>query len=335
MPRKTFTAGEVLAAADVNEYLMDQSVMTFADSGARGSAIGTAIAQEGMLTYLEDTDAFEYWDGSAFTAFGGGGGAATNAIINGAFEINQRNYASAGTLASGAYGFDRWKANAADTTLTFTPAPQGQEITINDTKGIKQIIERANLPAGTYTLSFSGTATGRIYNTGATPPSYAASPITVTLDGLANVEVEFTASGGAKTLSNVQLEAGSTATPFRRNANSVQGELAACQRYYFQTTQDVGQTGIGFGQSSSTTAAIGYINLPVRMRTTPTSVSFSTLVVYDGSTFYAVSALTIRTQFTSPNMMAVDVVSTGLTNFRPYLLSAQTTAGFVGISAEL
>jgi hypothetical protein len=67
MPRKTFTAGEVLAAADVNEYLMDQSVMTFADSGARGSAIGTAIAQEGMLTYLEDTDAFEYWDGSAFT----------------------------------------------------------------------------------------------------------------------------------------------------------------------------------------------------------------------------------------------------------------------------
>jgi hypothetical protein len=66
MPRKTFTAGEVLAAADVNDFLMDQSVMTFADSTARGSAIGTAIAQEGMLTYLEDTDAFEYWDGTAF-----------------------------------------------------------------------------------------------------------------------------------------------------------------------------------------------------------------------------------------------------------------------------
>jgi hypothetical protein len=73
MPRKTFTAGEVLAAADVNEYLMDQSVMTFADSGARGSAIGTAIAQEGMLTYLEDTDAFEYWDGSAWVETDSGG----------------------------------------------------------------------------------------------------------------------------------------------------------------------------------------------------------------------------------------------------------------------
>jgi hypothetical protein len=65
MPRKTFTAGEVLAAADVNTFLMDQSVMTFAGTAARGSAIGTAT--EGMLTYLEDTDAFEYWDGSAFT----------------------------------------------------------------------------------------------------------------------------------------------------------------------------------------------------------------------------------------------------------------------------
>jgi hypothetical protein len=64
MPRKTFTAGEVLAAADVNLYLMNQSVMTFADSTARASAIGTAT--EGMLTYLEDTNAFQYFDGSDY-----------------------------------------------------------------------------------------------------------------------------------------------------------------------------------------------------------------------------------------------------------------------------
>ena len=63
MPKKTFTAGEVLAAADVNTFLMDQSVMTFADSAARGSAIGTAT--EGMVTYLEDTDGLELWNGTA------------------------------------------------------------------------------------------------------------------------------------------------------------------------------------------------------------------------------------------------------------------------------
>jgi len=64
MPRKTFTAGEVLTAANVNTFLMDQAVMTFADSTARGTAIGTAT--EGMLTYLQDTNVFEYWDGSAY-----------------------------------------------------------------------------------------------------------------------------------------------------------------------------------------------------------------------------------------------------------------------------
>jgi hypothetical protein len=66
MPRKQFTPGEVLSAADVNTFLMDQAVMTFADSDARGSAIGTAT--EGMLTYLADTDAYEYWDGAAYVA---------------------------------------------------------------------------------------------------------------------------------------------------------------------------------------------------------------------------------------------------------------------------
>jgi hypothetical protein len=70
MPRKVFTAGEVLTAADVNSFLMDQSVMTFAGTAARGSAIGTAT--EGMLTYLADTNAFEYWNGTAYQALIGG-----------------------------------------------------------------------------------------------------------------------------------------------------------------------------------------------------------------------------------------------------------------------
>ena len=65
MPRKTFTAGEVLAAADVNTFLMDQRIMTFADSTARSSAIGTATA--GMITYLADADTFQYWNGTEYT----------------------------------------------------------------------------------------------------------------------------------------------------------------------------------------------------------------------------------------------------------------------------
>lgn len=75
MPRKVFTAGEVLAAGDVNTFLMDQSVMTFANSAARGSAIGTAT--QGMLTYLIDTNTYEYWDGSAYGPLAADGGEST------------------------------------------------------------------------------------------------------------------------------------------------------------------------------------------------------------------------------------------------------------------
>ena len=64
MPRKVFTAGEVLAAADVNEFLMDQAVQSFAGTAARGSAIPSPV--EGMTTYLEDSDSVEIHNGTSF-----------------------------------------------------------------------------------------------------------------------------------------------------------------------------------------------------------------------------------------------------------------------------
>lgn len=61
--RRTFAAGEVLTAGNVMGYLQDQAVMKFAGTAARGSAIGTAVA-EGMVSYLADTNAVEVYDGS-------------------------------------------------------------------------------------------------------------------------------------------------------------------------------------------------------------------------------------------------------------------------------
>jgi hypothetical protein len=69
MPRKVFTAGEVLAAADVNEFLMDQAVQSFAGTAARGSAIPTPVT--GMTTYLEDTKDLRTYDGSAYISTSG------------------------------------------------------------------------------------------------------------------------------------------------------------------------------------------------------------------------------------------------------------------------
>jgi hypothetical protein len=191
-----------------------------------------------------------------------------NKIINGDFRINQRVYTSASNLASGAYGFDRWKSTFTNTTLTFTSAPQGQIVTINSGGSVEQIIERENMPAGTYVLSWTGTATGRVYNTGATPPSYAASPILVTIDGTANVEVEFTASGGTRTLQNVQLEAGNVASAFERRP--IGTELALCQRYYEksydQTTTPGTATETGVHRHSGSVNGSGRHYVPIRFK---------------------------------------------------------------------
>jgi hypothetical protein len=66
MSRKVFTAGEVLAAADVNNFLMNQTVMSFAGTASRTASIGTPV--EGMYTHLEDTDRLEFWNGSSWTS---------------------------------------------------------------------------------------------------------------------------------------------------------------------------------------------------------------------------------------------------------------------------
>jgi len=261
-----------------------------------------------------------------------------NLIINGNFTINQRAYTSATNLASGSYGFDRWKSSYTNTSLTFTSAPAGQSVTISTSGVLTQIVEQANVPAGTYTLSWTGTATGRIYNSGGTPPSYAASPIAFTADGLANVVVEFTASGSTKTLSKVKLELGSTATAYCYAGVTIQGELAACQRYYIRNTTG-GNGGAQFsqGNSASTTLVLYPISLPVTMRINPNVIDYNGTTVYDIGTgaSTAISALTIN-QATPQLVLLLATVASGLTQYRPYNLYANTSAAaYIGLSAEL
>jgi hypothetical protein len=62
--KKTFVAGEVLLAQDVNDYLMDQTVMNFASDAARSSAIPTPT--EGMFSVTTDNDEVDYYDGGSW-----------------------------------------------------------------------------------------------------------------------------------------------------------------------------------------------------------------------------------------------------------------------------
>lgn len=79
---KEFTAGEVLAATDVNQFLASQVIMVFAGTAARASAIGTPT--EGMFTYLKDTDTLEYYTTTWQPFSAGGGGLEQNFLLMGA-----------------------------------------------------------------------------------------------------------------------------------------------------------------------------------------------------------------------------------------------------------
>jgi hypothetical protein len=135
----------------------------------------------------------------------------------------------------------------------------------------------------------------------------------------------------------VQIEVGSTATPFQTASGSIGGELALCQRYYYRSIagNSYGWFGNALGQGATT--AIAGCNLPVMMRTVPTSVDFSTLSLVDGTNTVAITALVINTFRSSATVGTVDVTAaSGLTQYRPYYINQNASnTGYIGFSAEL
>jgi hypothetical protein len=155
---------------------------------------------------------------------------------------------------------------------------------------------------------------------------------------LANVEVEFTADGGTRTLSKVQLEAGSTATPFRRNANTLQGELAACQRYYFRASYPDTGYRYGTGMATATTNGQLIINFPVQMRVEPAALETSgTASDYSVGTPSTINCSSIPTLLNASKYLGVAnfPVASGLTVGNAVFARVNGINGFLGWSAEL
>ena len=135
----------------------------------------------------------------------------------------------------------------------------------------------------------------------------------------------------------VQVEDGATATPFRRNANSIQGELAACQRYYWRTQGDSNYLPIGKGRADSATTAYITVKHPVPMRTKPSSVDSggSALVIY-GVAAYVITNIVLASNNGPISTMLVVNTSGGLASGAQYEFATDAAnTSFVGFSAEL
>jgi len=129
----------------------------------------------------------------------------------------------------------------------------------------------------------------------------------------------------------LQVEDGSVATAFQTATGTIQGELAACQRYYYRQTGDMM---FGLGMNASTTVGRVHVTNPVSMRVRPTAIDYSLLGLNDTAAVFTVTSAILNIAGTNVQQVACTVAS-GLTQYRTIQLESANAAGFIGFSAEL
>jgi len=134
-----------------------------------------------------------------------------------------------------------------------------------------------------------------------------------------------------------QIEEGSVATAFTRSAGTIQGELAACKRYYQRiTVQDAFGRMSGVTPAATTSAVYCIIQHEVQMRVPPTSLDYSLVGLADGVNS-VITPDSLSLNAAGVNITTVQGQATGLlTQMRSYfLLANNSTSAYLGFSAEL
>jgi hypothetical protein len=137
----------------------------------------------------------------------------------------------------------------------------------------------------------------------------------------------------------VQLEAGSVATAFQTATGTLQGELAACQRYYYRLTPTSTPGRLGCGNvTASTTAEIGF-QFPVPLRITPTAIEVSgtasDYTVRSGTNNQTCTSVPALNNNDRESAYVNFTFSSGLTAGDAAIMRPANTSAFIGWSAEL
>ena len=139
-------------------------------------------------------------------------------------------------------------------------------------------------------------------------------------------------NGATFYITGVQLEKGSTATSFDYRPYGT--ELSLCQRYYYKISGGTQFTAYAAGGATSSTVGTYTVAFQVQMRATPT-IGYSDLIQTDNANYLPAVTGTITGNLnTNGGRLNVSSAS-GLTQYRPQTLAANSSSSFLEFPAEL
>jgi hypothetical protein len=134
----------------------------------------------------------------------------------------------------------------------------------------------------------------------------------------------------------VQLEAGSTATPFQTATGTKQGELAACQRYYQRITAEVAYQNFGVGFFGDATNARVLVPYKTTMRAAPSFATSGSFDTQAGFTSRGTAAPTLVGDGTNTQIATLNSVVSGATAAQAAVIRANnSTSTYIEFSSEL
>lgn len=352
-PAKTdYATGDVLSATNMNDIgnglndLYGESFTNNFYAGKNKIINGNfGVWQRGTSTTTNDTYLADrwrhYWDGS------------------GTFTVSQQTFTPASAPVAGYEGtyFERLAMNTAGSTTLYQLFTRiedvrtfaGQTFTLsfwakaNTNTTLNYYVEQYFGSGGSATVTATSgtqslTSAWQRFSITYTMPSISGK--TIGTGSYVQLTFRSTSLGAGAYLDfwGMQMEAGSTATPFQTASGSIGGELALCQRYYYRWTAGDTYRFCASGAAYSTTQASIQIPYPTQMRVGATALDTSGMTCHLVRTdnYLSTGSFSLANQ-QGNNASVIYTHGSGVFTAGDFvnLSNAGTSTGYIGFTAEL